>query len=117
MNRDQFDAAVAAAIAEAKETIGEGRPSPARLDHALSVLAQRIESAARDYHLLGLRTVPELAEEWNVDLRSLQQRAQRRHERYGIGRLIGTTWVLAADEIETLRQDMRQGRRRDAARA
>lgn len=37
MNRDGLDQLIAAAITEAKQTIGEGRPSPARVDHARPV--------------------------------------------------------------------------------
>lgn len=110
MNTEQYEQLIAQAIAEAKDTIGEGRPSPARVDHALTQLAQRVARLSRDYYLLNLVTLPELAQEWGIPLRALQLKAADRHRRYGTGMLIGGTWVFAPDEVELLRRDLRRSR-------
>lgn len=103
MNRDQFDQLIASAIAEAEESLGEGRPSPTRLHHALSVLAQRVASATRSYELLNLRTVDDLAEEFGVTRQRIRALAKQRHERFGVGMKFGKSWLWSADEIETMR--------------
>lgn len=103
MNRSDYEQMVASAIAEATETIGEGQPSPARLRHALTVLVQRVESATRSYELLNLRTVDDLAAEFGLSPRRIRALAVTRHERYGIGMKIGTTWLWSASEIERMR--------------
>lgn len=108
MNINQYDQAIQQAIDEAKQAIGEGRPSPTRLDHALTVLAQRVAAASRNYHLLNLTTADELAEQWGVSNRAVQRTAQRRHERFGAGMKIGNKWVFDIDEIPLLEQDLRR---------
>lgn len=108
MNRAQYEQQLERAVDEAKEIIGEGRPSPTRLNHALTVLAQRVASASRDYHLLNLTTADELAERWGVSRRAVQYTAQRRHERFAAGMKIGNKWVFDIDEIPLLEQDFRR---------
>lgn len=107
MNRETYDQLMEQAIAEAKATLGEGRPSPARLDHTLTVLAQRVAAYSRDYHLLNLVTADELAERWGVTNRAVQMLAKRRHDRFGTGRRVGNKWVFDIDEIPLLEQDFR----------
>lgn len=103
MNRDAYDHQVALAIAKAAETIEEGSPSSMRTRHALAVLAQHVESATRSYELLNLRTVDDLAAEFGLSPRRIRALAVTRHERYGIGMKIGTTWLWSASEIERMR--------------
>jgi hypothetical protein len=108
MDRNAYDQMIATAIDEAIESIGEGRPSPARLRHALEVLAKRSASLSRDYHLLNLTTADELAERWGVTRRAVQMLAKRRHERFGAGMMIGNKWVFDVDELPLLEQDLRR---------
>jgi len=103
MNRSDYEQMVASAIAEATETIGEGQPSPARLRHALTVLAQHVASATRDYELSNLRTVDDLAAEFSLSPRRIRALAANRHARYGIGMQVGKTWLWSASEIDRMR--------------
>lgn len=103
MQRDDLDQLIATAIAEAKETLGEGKLSPSRLDHALTVLAQRVEAAARDYTLSNLRTVDDLAAEFGVNRSRIRALAQERHERFGVGMKFGNSWLWTAEEVEQMR--------------
>lgn len=103
MNRETYDAMIAQAIAEAEETIGEGRPSPTRLHHALTVLAQRAASATRSYELLNLRTVDDLADEFGVSVQRIRALAKQRHDQFGVGMKFGKSWLWRADEIEAMR--------------
>lgn len=106
MTRDQLDQLIAQAIAEAKETVGEGRISPTRLANALTKLAQRVESATRDYTLTNLRTVDDLAEEFGVSVQRIRAIAQHRHERFGVGMKLGKSWLWSAEEIDVMRPDV-----------
>lgn len=108
MNAEQYEQTIQRAIDEAKATIGEGQLSPTRLDHALTVLAQHVAAASRDYHLLNLTTADELAERWGVTRRAVQMLAVRRHARFGAGMKIGNKWVFDIDEIPLLEQDLRR---------
>lgn len=108
MNRESYDQMVEQSIEEALATIGEGRPSPVRLRHALEVLSKRAASISRDYHLLNLTTADDLAERWGVSRRAVQMLAKRRHARFGTGMMIGNKWVFDVDEIPLLEQDMRR---------
>lgn len=106
VSRDQLDGLIAQAIAEAKDTIGEGRPSPARLEHALTVLTQRVADSTRDYTLSNLRTVDDLAAEFGVSERRIRAIATHRHERFGVGMRLGHTWVWSPEEVEAMRPDL-----------
>lgn len=100
MNRSDYDQLVAAAIAEAAAIVA---PFDARTHHALTVLSQRVADATRSYELLNLRTVDDLAAEFGLSPRRIRALAVTRHERYGIGMKIGTTWLWSASEIERMR--------------
>lgn len=108
MNTEQYEQLIQRAIDEAKEIIGDGHPSPMRVETALAKLAQRVAGASRDYHLHNLTTADELAERWGVTRRAVQMLAKRRHARFGTGAMIGNKWVFDIDEIPTLEQDMRR---------
>ena len=107
MTAKQYEQAVATAIDNA--VVGRGQiPTPAPAEHVLTTLATIVARLSRDYHLFNLRTLPDLAAEWGMDIRALQLRAQRRHERFGAGMMVSGTWLFAADEIELLHQDLRR---------
>jgi len=107
MTSEQYEQAVAAAVAKALEGLGRN-PSPARAEHVLTTLAAAVAHLSRDYHLLNLTTAAELAERWGVTPRAVQQLAQRRHERFGVGQLVAGTWLFAIDEVELLERDLRR---------
>lgn len=107
MTTEQYDQAVATAIDNAVVELGY-IPSPTRAEHVLTTLATIVARLSRDFHLLNLTTAAELAEKWHVTPRAVQQLAQRRHARFGVGMLIGGMWVFAIDEIPLLEQDMRR---------
>lgn len=112
MNRATYDSLVEQAIDEAAESIGEGRPSPARLHHALTVLTQRVASATRGYELLNLRSVDDLAEEFGVNRQRIRALAQERHERFGVGMKFGRSWLWSVSEIDAMRPALTAGRPR-----
>ena len=108
VNRQQFEALIAQEI---EQTIAGllpndaqiGRIPSARLRSALEKIAQRTETAARDYYLSNLRTVDDLAAEFGISKRRAQTIAQRHHARWGKGMKIGGSYVFSADEIATMR--------------
>ncbi len=108
MNRESFDSLITQAIDEAMEIIGEGRPSPTRTLTALQRMAQRVAGYSRDYTLLNLRTVEDVAEEFGVSRQAIRRIAADRHERFGTGMKLGNTWVWSVEEIEMLRPHYRQ---------
>lgn len=112
MTRNDLDQAVAAAVAEAAETIGGGPPPPTRLHHALTVLAQRVEAAARDYELSNLRTVDDLAAEFGVSVQRIRALAAARHAQFGVGMKFGRSWLWSVSEIDAMRPALTAGRPR-----
>lgn len=106
MNRETYDQMNASEIDSAVERIiphGAGTVTEPRLRQALTVLAQRIASNTRAYELLGIRTAEDLADEWNVSRRRAQAFVATLHDRWGVGRKIGNTWCLSAEEAATHR--------------
>ena len=105
MTRADYDALLAAAVDEAAAAIiRDGRaPSVAGTLHALQRLAQRVANYSRDYTLLNLRTVEQVAAELDVSPRTIRQTAAARHAQYGIGAKVGGAWLFTADEVEALR--------------
>jgi hypothetical protein len=79
-----------------------GQISRAMLERRLYCLSERVEAAARTYYLQGLKTVDEVADEIGVSQEHLRKLAERRYERYGVGRRLGGAWVWAADEVEVM---------------
>ena len=73
-----------------------------RLRSVLKPLTQRVASNTRAYELLGIKTANEMAAVWRVSVRRAQAIIAARHERFGVGRLIGKTWVLSAEEAESI---------------
>ncbi len=119
MNRETYDQMNASEIDSAVERLlphGAGAVTEPRLRQALTVLTQRIASNTRAYELLNIRTAEELAGEWRVSRRRAQAFIATLHERWGVGRKIGNTWCLSADEATTHRP-AQPGRPKQAADA
>ena len=74
-----------------------------RLRSILAPLVAHIASNTRAYELLGIRTAPEMAVEWGVTPRRAQAFIAEQNKRWGVGRMIGKTWCLSADEAERIR--------------
>ena len=110
MNRKQYETAIKQEIAATVDRLmphgGGATVTEVRLRSALDTLAQRVASASRAYELLGVRTSEEMAEEWGVSERQSQAFIATLHERLGVGRNIGGTWVLSAAEAESYKPDM-----------
>lgn len=92
---------------------GEGRATPARVRHALNMIAKQAWSASRAYHLLGILTMEQALEQINARLsadgrrpispRRLRAIAQVAHERHAVGRQISrNTWIFSGDELDSL---------------
>lgn len=106
MNRETYDAMNEQDIDSTVERLiphGAGSVTEPRLRQALTVLTQRIASNTRAYELLGIRTAEELSEEWGVSRRRAQAYIATMHDRWGVGRKIGNTWCLSAEEAATHR--------------
>lgn len=104
MDHGAFDGLVVQAIDEAAVTIGEERPpSPTRTLAALQCLAQRVEKYSRDYTLLNLCTIEDIAAKYGVSPSGVRRMAVDRHERFGAGMKVGGIWLFTAEEVEMFR--------------
>lgn len=107
MNRDSYNQLIAAAKAEATETMGRN-PSPQRIQHALDVMAQRVAAATRDFHLTNLMGIDDLATHLGVGNSAVRYMLIRRNAESPLGRKIGkNTWIVDIDELPRLEQDRR----------
>ena len=114
MNRETFYEMNAREIEQAIDDLlpnGIGMVTSSRLRSKFYMVMMRVESHARNYTLLGLRTAEELAEEFNVTPRRMRAIIQNRHERWGTGRKVGSTWMVSADEIESVTPDKKYRRK------
>jgi len=106
MNRQQFTESQAAELDQAISSLVDQFPQltgrEVRIRTILSKLQLRSASNSRAFELLNLRTADELAEEWGVSKRRAQAIIAHRHERFGVGRKFGKTWVLSADEADRI---------------
>ena len=109
MNRAQYDETQHAELDQAIAGLIEQFPQltgrEVRLRTILSKLQTRSASNSRAFELLNLRTADELAEEWGVSVRRAVAIIAHRHERFGIGRKFGRTWVLSDQEYESIQID------------
>lgn len=116
MNKQTYESMIQQEIADTLTRLiphgGGATITETRLRAALDVLAQRIANHTRNYELLGIRTADELAEEWGVTGRQVRSVIANAHERFGVGRKVGSQWVLSADEAERYRIRPSAGRPR-----
>ena len=119
MNKSQYDQSQTAELNEAINSLVEQFPQLAgrevRLRSILTKLQHSSASITRAYELLGLRDSDELHHLWGVTMRRVTAHCQMLHERFGVGRKFGKTWVLTADEAERHRPAARAGRPRASA--
>lgn len=88
---------------------GAGSITSARLTHALETIAQKSYSAGENDALMSLMDIDQALDEINrrmaprkISKRRLQKIAQERHERFGVGALIGGVWLFRPSEIDGL---------------
>jgi hypothetical protein len=109
MDRDAYNALLQNELDEAVARLIGDAPQLARhktrLRTALTAFQQRTATHTRAFELLNLKTAEELAAEWNVSVRRAVAIISHRHDRFGIGRKFGRTWVLSAEERESIRID------------
>ena len=82
MNRETFEQILAQDIEQAVEAFlpnGAGQMTAVRLRTALRTIAQRAETAAREYYLSNLRTVDDLSAAYGVSRRRAQAIAKAQH--------------------------------------
>lgn len=112
MNRETYEDMIKREIQDAIERLlphgGGATITETHLRAVLKIVAGRVATATKAYHLLNLTTADDLAVEWGVGVRAIQRTAQRRHEQFGVGKKIGNKWVFDVDEIPLLEQDMRR---------
>lgn len=112
MNKQQYTEAQDRELNEAINSLVKQFPQlvvrEVRLRSILTKLQHSSASNTRAYELLGLRDSDELHHLWGVSMRRVTAHCQTLHERFGVGRKFGKTWVLTADEA---------GRHRPAAKA
>jgi len=81
-----------------------------RIASILTTLQHRSASNARAHALLNLLDTEELQALWNVNRQRVAAHCAKLHERWGIGRKIGNSWVLTRDEAEAHRPAAKAGR-------
>lgn len=114
MNKQQYNQLQAAELNEAINSLVEQFPQlsgrEVRIQSILTKLQHSSASNTRAYELLGLRDSDELHHFWGVSMRRVTAHCQTLHERWGVGRKFGKTWVLTADEAERHRPAAKAGR-------
>lgn len=120
MDRNTFEQMIEQEIDRAVETHlphGAGQMTDVRLRTALRTIAQRAETAAREYYLSNLRTVDDLSAAYGVSRRRAQTIAKAQHERWGRGMRVGNAYIFSDDEIESMRPAPTRGRPRKPTEA
>lgn len=106
MNKTAYDDMNTRELEQAIDLLQQQFPaltgSEVRLRSILKPLIQRVASNTRAYELLGIKTAEDMALVWRVSLRRAQAIIANRHERFGTGMRIGKTWVLSAEEAESI---------------
>lgn len=119
MNKQQYEAAIAQEKEEAISRLlphgGSGMITETRLRAAMDALVKRIATHTRAYELLSLKDSSELAAEWNVSGRRARAHIAMLHDRWGVGRRVGSAWMLSADEAESHRPAANAGRPKTSA--
>ncbi len=114
MNKQQYNQLQAAELNEAINSLVEQFPQlsgrEVRIQSILTKLQHSSASNTRAYELLGLRDSDELPYFRGVSMRRVTAHCQTLHERFGVGRKFGKTWVLTADEAERHRPAAKAGR-------
>jgi len=82
---------------------GAGTMTAIRLETALTAVAHVAYTQGKHDALMGLKTAEQLAEEFGVTARRMRTIIKTQHDRWTIGMQIGSTWVVSADEIESVR--------------
>ena len=88
---------------------GAGPMNETRFRHALELVAKRAFTSGESYALLSLMDIDQALAEINqrmtprkISKRRLQAIATERHERFGIGAIIGGVWLFRPSEIDGL---------------
>lgn len=106
MNREQFTSTSSRELVDAINLMIELFPAltgrEVRIRSVLAPLAQRAASNSASFELLNLCTADEMAPEWGVSASRARAIIADRHERFGVGRKIGKTWVLSAREADSI---------------
>lgn len=82
---------------------GAGTMTAIRLRTALTTVGHVAYTQGKHDALMGLRTAEQLAIEFNVSPRRMRAIIEAQHGRWATGMKIGSTWVVSADEIESVR--------------
>ncbi len=91
-----------------------GQANHTRVERALREVAQQSFEAGRQYALMSLLTIDDLAALFQVSMRRVRAIAKARHERFGIGYQVPGTrgqWLFTPEEVEQLRPDEKHRRR------
>lgn len=89
---------------------GEGRTTRNRVEHQLQQIATRAYTIGRSDALLGLMTVQDVAEHFNITPRRARALISNRHDRFGVGMRFGASWLIHRDELSSLEPDARYQR-------
>lgn len=82
---------------------GAGTMTARRLETALRNVGHVAYTQGKHDALVGLKTAEQLAEEFGVTARRMRTIIKTQHDRWATGMQIGSTWVVSADEIESVR--------------
>lgn len=108
MNKEQHTQIIDRHIQNALDSMfphGEGRIGRTRVEHHLRQVAQYAFTEGRNYALLNLMTVRDVAEHFQISERRARALIRNRHERFGAGMRVGNQWLIHRDELPDLKPD------------
>lgn len=84
---------------------GGGSMTDIMLRHVLDQVAQAAFTAGRCYALSSILTCDDIAAMLGMSLRRVNATAKRIHECYGLGMLVGKTWLFTTEDVKHFKSD------------
>lgn len=106
MDKQQYQAIIDDQTGKLIETLlpnGASAITAERLKFALDAIAQVAFREGKNYGLSGIMTADQVAEIVGVSPRRIRAILKTRHDRFGTGRQIGSTWTIHIDELDNVR--------------
>lgn len=92
---------------------GAGQANSIRVEHSLRTVAHIAFEQGREYALLSLLTVQDVAGRFGISERRARALIRQRHERFGVGYQVSGTnqWLVTPEELATLEPDVKYRRK------
>lgn len=84
---------------------GAGQTNHIRVKAALDKIAQVAYREGRNDVLMGLMTVSDIADHFQISERRARALIANRHERFSVGMQVGNQWLIHRDELPNLQPD------------